>query len=200
MTSESAFSFAGYPFAARQAASAVLSSGTWTLSEASSCASTSWSQVATQLANPVAEPSSLAATASTSQVLAICEHGGRHLAVRGWSRPTTPRAGRSPSTFCLEEYVQSVTSAEVSWSWGLFGGNVGSPQGEPWGFQALEAQAVATRSYTATELAAGGWKPYATTCDSYCQSYPGMVGDTADVDAAVADTAGQILEEPGRRA
>ncbi|MGA2528741.1 MAG: SpoIID/LytB domain-containing protein, partial [Acidimicrobiales bacterium] len=92
--------------------------------------------------------------------------------------------------------VESVTSAEVSWSWGLFGASASAPQGEPWGFQALEAQAVATRSYTATELASGGWKPYATTCDSYCQSYPGMAGDTADVDDAVADTAGQILEEP----
>jgi hypothetical protein len=98
----------------------------------------------------------------------------------------------------LEEYVRGVVSAEVTWSWGLFGGTKGSPQNEPWGFQALEAQAVATRSYVAAELVSGGWQPYATTCDAYCQSYPGMTEETPVVDAAVADTVGEILVQPGK--
>ena len=53
-------------------------------------------------------------------------------------------------------------------------------------------------SYVTAELAAGGWQPYATTCDSYCESYPGMTDETSDLDAAVGDTIGQILEQPGQ--
>ena len=101
------------------------------------------------------------------------------------------------SILSLEEYVRSVISAEVSWSWGLFGGTTDAPQDhEPWGFQALEAQAVATRSYVAAEIVAGGWAPYATACDPYCQSYPGMVDENPMSNAAESDTAGEILEQP----
>jgi hypothetical protein len=194
VTSASAFSFGGYSFGAGQAARAVLTSGDWALSQAPSCASTTWTPVASGLVNPVAKPSSLAATASTSQVLSICEHGGAVLAVRGTVEAYHgPKGAVTLSILPLEEYVRSVISGEVSWSWGLFGASNWSPQGEPWGFQALEAQAVATRSYLAAELAAGGWAPYATTCDSYCQTYPGMADETSDLDLAVADTTGLVL-------
>ncbi|MGA3216965.1 MAG: SpoIID/LytB domain-containing protein [Acidimicrobiales bacterium] len=198
VTSTSAFSFGGYPFLGGEVARAVLSGGLWTISEAASCSSASWAPVASQLVNPVATPSFLQASATSSQVLTICEHGGTDLAVRGTVEAYDAPSG--PVTLNIlpsEEYVRGVLSGEVSWSWGLFGGSDGSPQSEPWGFQALEAQAVATRSYLAAEFAAGGWRPYATTCDSYCQSYPGMAEETPDLDAAVADTAGEILEQPG---
>ncbi|MGO9582392.1 MAG: SpoIID/LytB domain-containing protein [Acidimicrobiales bacterium] len=199
VTSASAFSFGGYSFLGGQAARAVLSSGEWTLSEAPSCSSRQWAQVASQLVDPVATPSSLRPSATSGQVLDICEHGGADLAVRGTVEAyDAPNGAVTLNTLPIEEYVRDVISAEVSWSWGLFGGSAGSPQGQPWGFQALEAQAVATRSYVVAELAAGGWEPYATTCDSYCQSYQGMADEMPDLDAAVADTAGQILEQPAQ--
>jgi hypothetical protein len=132
-----------------------------------------------------------------NQVLTICEHDGVDLAVRGTVEAYDSPAGAvTLNILPIEEYVRSVVSAEVSWSWGLFGGRTGSPQGHPWGFQALEAQAIATRSYAAAELASGGWAPYATSCDSSCQSYPGMANESPMLNAAVADTAGQILEQP----
>ena len=197
VTSESAFSFGGEAFPGGQAVRAVLSQGTWTLSQAAGCSSTSWTPVLSQVVNPVAVPSSVQPSATLSQALTICEHDGTDLAVQGTVEAyDSPRGAVTLNILPIEEYVQSVISAEVSWSWGLFGGGTGSPQGHPWGFQALEAQAIATRSYAAAELASGGWAPYATSCDSYCQSYPGMTNENPMLDAAVSDTAGQILEQP----
>ena len=176
----------------------MLSSGRWTLSEAVGCVSTKWVRVASGLVNPVAEPSSLLETASASQVLTICEAEGAQLAVRGTVEAYDSIHGAvTLNILPVEQYVRSVVSAEVSWSWGLVGGSQESPQGRPWGFQALEAQAVVSRSYVAAELASGGWSPYATACDSYCQGYIGMANETPISNAAVADTAGEILEEPG---
>ena len=83
VTSASAFSFGGHSFLPGQAARAVLVSGGWSLSEAPSCSSTQWTLVASQLADPVAVPSSLQPSATSSQLLTLCEHGGTALAVRG---------------------------------------------------------------------------------------------------------------------
>ena len=198
VTSGSAFSFGGHSFLGGQAVRAVLSSGRWTLSDATGCSSTKWARVASNLVNPVAVPSSVEPFATLNQVLTVCEGDGVDLAVRGTVEAyDSPSGAVTLSILPVEEYVRSVVSAEVSWSWGLFGGSDGSPQGRPWGFQALEAQAVATRSYVAAELASGGWAPYATACDSYCQSYQGMANESPILDAAVTDTAGQILEQSG---
>ena len=129
-------------------------------------------------------------------MLTICEHDGVDLPVRGTVEAyDAPGGAVTLSILPLEEYVRSVISAEVSWSWGLFGGRTRAPQGHEWGFQALEAQAVATRSYAAAELASGGWAPYATSCDAYCQSYAGMADENSMENEAVADTAGEILEQ-----
>ena len=146
VTSESAFSFGGIRFPGGQAVRAVESQGTWTLSEAPGCSSTAWVPVASGLVDPVAVPSSLQASATLSQVLTICEHDGVDLPVRGTVEAyDVPGGAVTLSILPLEEYVRSVISAEVSWSWGLFGGRTRAPQGHEWGFQALEAQAVATR-------------------------------------------------------
>ena len=201
VTSQSAFSFGGEKFPGGQAARAVLSQGTWTLSDAPSCSSTSWTPIASQLVNPVAVPSSVRSSATLNQVLTICEHDGVDLPVAGTVEAyDAPSGAVTLNIVPLEQYVQSVMSAEVSWSWGLFGGRAGAPGDHPWGFQALEAQAVATRSYAASELASGGWAPYATTCDSSCQSYPGLAEENRMFKAAVADTAGQILLQDGTSA
>ena len=198
ITSGSAFSFGGHSFVAGEAARAVLAAGRWTLLEAVGCSSTRWTRVASGLVNPLAKPSSLSPDAAVNQVLTVCEAGGVDLPVRGTIQALDSPAGAVTLNIVpVEEYVRSVVSAEVSWSWGLFGATGRSPQGRPWGFQALEAQAVASRSYVAAELATGGWTKYATACDSSCQSYPGMADETSISDAAVADTAAQILEQQG---
>jgi len=197
VTSGSAFSFGGRPFRGGQAVRAVLSKGRWSLSQALACSSTKWTAVSSGLVNPVAKPFTQLPSASAKQVLTICEADGVDLAVRGIVEAyDSPKGPVTLNLLPIEEYVRSVISNEVSWSWGLFGGSQGAPQGRAWGFQALEAQAVASRTYAAAEIAAGGWTSYANTCD-YCQAYTGMGGETAISNAAAADTAGQILEQGG---
>ena len=197
VTSQSAFSFGGVLFPGGQAVRAVASQGTWTLSDAAGCSSKQWLPVASDVVNPIAVPSSVQPSATLSQVLTICERDGVELPVRGTVEAyDAPGGPVTLSILSLEEYVLSVISAEVSWSWGLFGGTTDAPQDHEWGFQALEAQAVATRSYVAAEIVSGGWAPYATACDSYCQSYPGMVDENPMSNAAESDTAGEILEQP----
>ncbi|HLN04758.1 MAG TPA: SpoIID/LytB domain-containing protein [Acidimicrobiales bacterium] len=199
VTSPSAFSFGGHSFRGGQVARAVLAAGRWALSEATRCASTKWTHVASGLVNPVAKPFSLLPYARSTQVLTICEADGAHLPVRGTVQAyDSPGGAVTLSILPIEEYVRSVISAEVSWSWGLFGVGKGSPQGHPWGFQALEAQAVASRTYAAAELASGGWTSYATACDAYCQAYTGMANEAPVSNAAVADTAGEILLAGGQ--
>jgi hypothetical protein len=146
----------------------------------------------------VAVPSSALSDATVDQVLTVCEGDGANIAVRGKVVAyDAPSGAVTLNVLPAEEYVRSVISAEVSWSWGLYGGTTAAPQAQPWGFQALEVQAVATRSYLAAEIAAGGWAPYATTCDSVCQSYPGMATEVGILTQAAADTAGQIVELAG---
>jgi hypothetical protein len=198
VTSPSPFSFGGHSFRAGQAARAVLSAGRWTLSEAAGCFSRAWTRVAVALVNPVAKPESLQPSATDKQVLTICEADGDALPVRGTVEAfASPGGAVTLSILPIEEYLGGVISTEVSWSWGLLGGSRRSPQGRPWGFQALEAQAVASRSFAAAELATGGWSRYATACDDICQSYTGMAHESPVTDAAIADTAGMILEHRG---
>ncbi|MGH9059700.1 MAG: SpoIID/LytB domain-containing protein, partial [Acidimicrobiales bacterium] len=72
--------------------------------------------------------------------------------------------------------------------WGQLGRP--GPQGQPQGFQALEAQAVAARSYA---MAVRGQYGYADICDSAgCQVYLGLAGENPITDRAVADTAGEV--------
>ena len=63
-----------------------------------------------------------------------------------------------------------------------------------WGFQELEAQAVAVRSYVLANL--GGYGGYADTCDLTCQTYRGTEYETAASIAAANDTAGQVMIMP----
>jgi SpoIID/LytB domain protein len=93
----------------------------------------------------------------------------------------------------LGAYLDAVVPSESSSGWATFGGP--GPQGQNWGFQELEAQAVAARSYVlSTPLGYGG---YADTCDQTCQSYPGIVNETAVATLAVSNTAGQVMEFSG---
>ena len=68
---------------------------------------------------------------------------------------------RTVNTLPLEQYVADTVPGESPSSWGSLGGS--GPQGMDWGFQELEAQAIAVRSYVLADL--GGYGGYADTCD-----------------------------------
>jgi peptidoglycan hydrolase-like amidase len=149
--------------------------------------------------NPVATPANLAASATRPQLLTLCRHDGVDEPLRGQIE-AYDRSGyeRTLNIVPLESYLQGVVPAESSASWGLDGTTVGAPQGEPWGFQALEAQAVAARSYALAYAAAGGWNGYADICDTdACQAYVGATYETAVSNAAVTDTAGTVRVASG---
>ncbi len=83
----------------------------------------------------------------------------------------------------LERYVRGVVSAEVPSAW---------PQA------ALEAQAIASRTYALTAHAGGS--RFDVYSDTRSQVYRGVAAETAQTNAAVAATAGQIVTYAGRPA
>jgi stage II sporulation protein D len=83
----------------------------------------------------------------------------------------------------LERYVRGVVAAEM-------------PSG--WPLAALEAQAVASRTYALTSHAGGS--RFDVYSDTRSQVYLGVAAETASTNAAVAATAGQIVLYAGRPA
>lgn len=83
----------------------------------------------------------------------------------------------------LETYVRGVVSAEMPASWPL---------------AALEAQAVASRTYALTAHAGGA--RFDVYSDTRSQVYRGVAAHTPQTDAAVAATAGQVVTYAGRPA
>jgi stage II sporulation protein D len=83
----------------------------------------------------------------------------------------------------LERYVRGVVSAEMPSNWPL---------------SALEAQAVASRTYALTDHAGGS--RFDVYADTRSQVYLGVAAETAATNAAVAATAGQIVLYSGRPA
>ena len=80
----------------------------------------------------------------------------------------------------LDDYVQGVIAAEMPSSWSA---------------QALDAQAVAARTYAiATDVAGTFYNLYP---DTRSQMYRGVAAETAATDAAVAATSGQIVTYNG---
>ena len=107
----------------------------------------------------------------------LCLPGLGQRTYQGWI--VAPQPGRTENIVGLEDYVDGVVPAESPVSWEQNGGQA-----------ALEAQAVAARSFALAYTAAAG-----AICDTtYCQVYAGLPsqwGQTAD--AQVAATAGQVL-------
>ena len=99
---------------------------------------------------------------------------------------------RTVNTLPLEQYVADTVPGESPSSWAALGG--AGPQGMEWGFQELEAQAIAVRSYVLADL--GGYGGYADTCDLTCQTYRGTEYETAASIAAANDTAGEVMIMP----
>jgi SpoIID/LytB domain protein len=83
----------------------------------------------------------------------------------------------------LETYVEGVVGAEMPASWPL---------------AALEAQAVASRTYAITDHAGGA--RFDVFADTRSQLYLGRKAQTAQTEAAVAATAGQVVTYAGRPA
>ena len=159
--------------------------GTWEIDTGLGCAGP-WTQVSANQTTPTASP--------VGGLLTLCVVGGSPT-VHGTLTALYNSLGqaRSVNTLPLEQYVADTVPGESPSSWASLGG--AGPQSMNWGFQELEAQAVAVRSYVLANL--GGYGGYADTCDLTCQTYRGTQYETATSVAAANDTAGQVMVMPG---
>lgn len=116
---------------------------------------------------------------------AILAHYYRHTAL-GTAPPRSivkVLVGNTVKRLPLETYVRGVVSAEVPSSWPM---------------AALEAQAVASRTYALTAHAGGN--RFDVYSDTRSQMYLGKAAETPSTNAAVAATAGQIVTYAGKPA
>lgn len=134
------------------------------------------------------------ASADIGDLAGLCEPStGRVRYYRGALRAINASTGanRTVNQVPLEQYLRSVVGGELSYSWGALGGGKGA--------QALQAQAVAARSYGLAE----NKETYARTCDNTCQTYRGaayragtggafVAQEFGPTDAAVQATAGGV--------
>ncbi|HEV3266125.1 MAG TPA: SpoIID/LytB domain-containing protein [Acidimicrobiales bacterium] len=198
VTSGSPFSAAGLSVSAGQAVLMTNNGagGTWNVTVGGGCAGPWNGAVAPNVANPTAVPShnpDLGDPATATEALQLCQGGG-NLTMRGNIEGTDYQgAPRTVNVVPLEQYVAGVVPNESPSYWGALGG--AGPQGQPWGFQELEAQAVAARSYAMAGL--GSYFGYTDTCDLSCQTYQGIKNESAAGDLAAIGTGGQVMEFPG---
>jgi SpoIID/LytB domain protein len=157
---------------------------TFTVAAGPGCAGP-WTNIPGNATAPTAQPG--------SAPLQLCQGGG-NLTMQGTITATQFQgSSRTVNTLPLEQYVAAVVPSESSSGWGTLGG--AGPQGQAWGFQELEAQAVAVRSYAMATL--NSFTPIADTCDLSCQTYRGTTNVSAIANLAVFATAGQVMEFPG---
>jgi stage II sporulation protein D len=116
---------------------------------------------------------------------AILGHYYQHTALGAVDQHTVVRvlAGAKVKRVPLEAYVRGVVSAEMPASWPM---------------AALEAQAVASRTYAVT-VHAGGSR-FDVYPDTRSQMYLGKAAETPATNAAVAATAGQVVTYAGKPA
>ncbi len=153
-----------------------------------------WTLVAATKTGPVevrTAANSLAVTDLT-QLLAACEPNGTLRWYRGTIRALNDTSGnnRTVNVLPMEHYLRTVIAMEMSPGWATAGGGNGA--------QALQAQAIAARSFALAHQ----WYTYADVCDMICQSYfgvafkaPGVTLRTVEhpaTDAAVLATAGVV--------
>lgn len=117
----------------------------------------------------------------------LLPHGGSETyrgSLRAATPPWAPRTRVTVNVVGLEDYLRGVVSSEMPSSWSA---------------QAIDAQAVAARTYAAYERYIGG-----TTydiCDSTaCQVYGGVGAESRSSDRALAATRGRILTYRGKPA
>ena len=184
VASSSGVSAPGVPNA--QAVRFQQTAGTWAVDTGAGCGGP-WTQVSANQSTPTASPLG-------GGLLTLCV-AGYSPTVHGTLTALYNSAAqaRTVNTVALEQYVADTVPGESPSSWGSLGG--AGPQSMPWGFQELEAQAVAVRSYVLADL--GGYGGYADTCDLSCQTYRGTEYETTTSIAAANDTAGQVMVMPG---
>lgn len=173
----------------------------WARSDAQVCpaatgdpVASGWTLVAASV-SPVVNIRSTADVATTafSDLPALCEPSGQVRSYRGVIRAVNGTDGenRTVNELPIEHYLRAVIAKEMSPSWANAGGGRGA--------QALQAQAVAARSYGLAEKRYS----YAKTCDLVCQYYRGAayrnsIGGSyiqveyPSTDAAVLATAGVV--------
>jgi stage II sporulation protein D len=130
---------------------------------------------------------------SQDGALGFAEHGWTYTAIlthyyTGTALGTAPAntvvkvlVGSKVKSLPLETYVRGVVSAEMSASWPM---------------AALEAQAVASRTYAITSDAGGS--KFDVYSDDRSQVYLGKAAETSRTNSAVAATAGQIVTYAGK--
>lgn len=147
-------------------------------------------------------------TAARDQVLGVCSSSGRVTHYRGAIEVVDSSQGnRVVNDVPVEQYLRGVVPKEISASWAAAGGGAGR--------HAVQAQAVAARSYGLSESRTGNSYEYrnsdvqfATTCDTTsCQVYAGAAtrssvnGSPTRVeqdatDLAIQATANQVRKWP----
>ena len=200
VTSASGFTVAGQHLNGNQAVLMhAVGGGVWDLSTGPSCGGP-WAGLAGGVANPQAMPDNNAAIGDANAAnlaLQLCQGrgGSDNFFVRGFVEATYNGVGqaRTVNSVPLEEYVVGVVPNESPAYWGTLGVSPG-PQGHPGGYQELEAQAVAARSYVMA-AAPGSYGGYADTCDQTCQTYRGLKYGSSLTDSATLDTLGYVMEE-----
>jgi stage II sporulation protein D len=95
-------------------------------------------------------------------------------------RPDGSGGVETINALALDDYVQGVVAAEMPSSWSM---------------QALDAQAVAARTYALTSDVGGS--AYELYSDTRSQEYGGVGAETARTNAAVAATRGQVVTYHG---
>jgi SpoIID/LytB domain protein len=161
-------------------------SGSWAVFTGPGC-SGPWTQVGSGQNNPTASP-------TDGGLLTLCVGGNQSTTDHGTITGVFNSGGaaRTVNTLPLEQYVADTVPGESPSGWSTLGGS--GPQSMDWGFQELEAQAIAVRSYVLSNL--GGYGGYADTCDLTCQTYRGTAYETSTSIAAANDTAGQVMVMP----
>jgi SpoIID/LytB domain protein len=175
--------------------------GAWNLSTGPSCGGP-WAGLVSGVANPQAVPDNNAPIGDANAAnlaLQLCQGrgGSDNFFVRGFLQATYNGAvqARTVNVVPLEDYIVGVVPNESPAYWGTLGVNPG-PQGHPGGYQELEAQAVAARSYVMAAL--GSYGGYADTCDQTCQTYRGLKNESPLTDSATGDTLGYVMEVGNR--
>ncbi len=154
-------------------------------------------------ATPAGASTLLIEGAGDGHGVGMSQDGALGYAQHGWSAAqilahyyTGTTLGQAPANFVvkvlvgskvervpLERYVRGVVSAEMPSSWPL---------------PALEAQAIASRTYALTADAGGS--RFDVYSDTRSQMYLGTAAETASTNAAVAATAGQVVLYQGKPA
>ena len=175
--------------------------GTWSVYEAASCSAAKAAAgdsrpIATGFVDPTIRPAGASPNAAPETLLTLCRYDGIDEVVRG-DIEAYDRTGyeRTLNVLPLQSYLDGVVPAEESPAWGTAGAFTGAPQGHAWGFQTLEAQAIASRSYAVSEMESGGWEGYASVCDTVCEAYVGERFESPLTNAAVAATSGEVRAE-----